>query len=1034
MKLVNRVKSLLKGSSGGMPRDDAWTNQQSFDTPVIYVRDEVARIYQHSSRGETEFPSMPPIANYCVGLAWYLQSPLNEYAALASDITAITFSEEYQQLIPREKLLSAFEKGLVDITNKVGVNINRAVAGEFYQHVLPFVCGLGPRKAQAMIKKIMGAGGNREQVIKSNILTTKIFFNASAFLRIPYREDPGQSHLPDDDDAPDPLDDNRIHLEDYELARKMAIDSLDADEEDYHHFHPSHVVGELMKDSEKERKLQELNLDDLAIGLYEDNQEHKRYTLGMIGDELLNPFGEQRRLYRAMDGWEVVTMLSGETEKSFSMGVILSVSVVRISKAAVNVKLDSGLEDIISAVYVADTPGNPDKLVKKGQTIVGVVIEQRFDWENDTFHVELSSRAQELKDGDSEFRQIGKDDNWNYTLAEWDQELMERKSGARAQRGDVVIRPPSKGADHLAVTWKVDDGLYQHIDITNVNGDPNDQPINEEWWLFVKPRPRQADEFKLKPEDDLHLSIFEELRSHEPSNEYDGYILNRKRPGHSDLCFLKQNAMVQTWPARGVHGPGEAYHLFDAAAAEILELATLSGFDVDIQHQQRKSKRMGQRRPCDASHRPPYHRRMTVDAPSKGPSGMPRIATKALSNQEYCTIRLPRPPKALFRVLTVSSLCSVTHKLELTTHLLEAAKSTACRNRSFALAQLRRYFNFSLRHRTFVALRTRPTQSYTLPECASAWRIALFPAEAQGCGSEPEGLQSHLSHHWQLAHAGSPSSQGGRMGETDNRGAEERHENTRRTRKIKEEEITDEEEGYISFYKWIHASPLKVSLESVFMLIFRVEFIPYHLSVVLYVFESEKGLRNIKLYVRCIVVMDDCQDSIPEYLNSVQRIVDFKGLQQNKIFKVISENFINNAGHFITEIFEDKDKFPKFYDALLARTILPSRPCKEVGSGALLVNPTDKCAITHLKDHKLEEAEGKRQCETEIVEFREICVILLVWRSDRKGIVKVGLSAHGLRMGAWTRPPTKKTVISPLTFAFTQRSYFLRVLPLQAAR
>jgi len=31
--------------------------------------------------------------------------------------------------------------------------------------------------------------------------------------------------------------------------------------------------------------------------------------------------------------------------------------------------------------------------------------------------------------------------------------------------GDAVIRPSSKGNDHLAVTWKVADGIYQHIDV-----------------------------------------------------------------------------------------------------------------------------------------------------------------------------------------------------------------------------------------------------------------------------------------------------------------------------------------------------------------------------------------------------------------------------------------------------------------------------------------------------------------------------------------------------------------------------------------
>ncbi len=31
--------------------------------------------------------------------------------------------------------------------------------------------------------------------------------------------------------------------------------------------------------------------------------------------------------------------------------------------------------------------------------------------------------------------------------------------------GDAVVRPSSKGNDHLAVTWKVADGVYQHIDV-----------------------------------------------------------------------------------------------------------------------------------------------------------------------------------------------------------------------------------------------------------------------------------------------------------------------------------------------------------------------------------------------------------------------------------------------------------------------------------------------------------------------------------------------------------------------------------------
>ena len=56
--------------------------------------------------------------------------------------------------IPKDKLLTALEEVLVDIANKVGVDINRAVTDSYYQHLLPFICGLGPRKAQVLIKKI----------------------------------------------------------------------------------------------------------------------------------------------------------------------------------------------------------------------------------------------------------------------------------------------------------------------------------------------------------------------------------------------------------------------------------------------------------------------------------------------------------------------------------------------------------------------------------------------------------------------------------------------------------------------------------------------------------------------------------------------------------------------------------------------------------------------------------------------------------------------------------------------------------------
>lgn len=154
-RLCSQIKETLHVTNA---EDGTFVNpgdaQEFSRIAITYVFDEVARKYQHSNRVGDEFASFSPIIKYCIGLARYVQNPLCEHAALGSNITAITFEEEFQHLVPTEKLLTALERVLVDSVNRIGVDINRAVTDPYYQHLLPYVCGLGPRKAQALVKKI----------------------------------------------------------------------------------------------------------------------------------------------------------------------------------------------------------------------------------------------------------------------------------------------------------------------------------------------------------------------------------------------------------------------------------------------------------------------------------------------------------------------------------------------------------------------------------------------------------------------------------------------------------------------------------------------------------------------------------------------------------------------------------------------------------------------------------------------------------------------------------------------------------------
>ncbi|KAI4456284.1 transcription elongation factor spt6 [Holotrichia oblita] len=520
---------------------------------IEIVDNELAKVYSNSNKGVSDFREYPELLRQAVSIARKMQDPLIEYSQLCNadaEILCLRY-HPLQDQIPKEELLENLYLEFVNRTNEVGVDVNLAVQQTHKSHLVQFICGLGPRKGQALLRVLKQTNQrleNRTQLVTACHMGPKVFINCSGFIKI------DTNSLGDSTEAyVEILDGSRVHPETYEWARKMAVDALEYDDDE-----GANPAGALEEILEAPERLKDLDLDAFAEELERQAFGNKSITLYDIRAELNCRYKDLRQPYTPATPDELFDMLTKESPETFYIGKMVTATVIGISRkkpqgeqldqanpvrndetglwqcpfclkndfpelsdvwnhfdagaccgqaTGVKLRLDNGVSGYIHIKNLSDKHvSNPEDRVGIGQLIHCRIM--KIDVER--FSVDCTSKSSDLSDKNHEWRPTrdpyyDQDAEDKDTLTEAEikknkqrQTYIKRvivhpafqnisyaeaeKLMANMDQGEVIIRPSSKGANHLTITWKVADSIYQHIDVRE-EGKENVFSLGKSLWI-----------------------------------------------------------------------------------------------------------------------------------------------------------------------------------------------------------------------------------------------------------------------------------------------------------------------------------------------------------------------------------------------------------------------------------------------------------------------------------------------------------------------------------------------------------------------
>jgi transcription elongation factor SPT6 len=359
---------------------------------------------------------------------------------------------------------------------------------------------------------------------------------------------------------------------------------------------PSAVVRKMVRE-EKTDLVNDLALEDYAAEIERNFGQRKRATLETIRAELDNPYEEIRQIFALLTGDEQFMMLTGETKDSLYDGMVVPVTIRRTFPDHIEVKLECGIEGGVSESEFPEGVGGggqePRHVFQSNQ-----VVRARIVFLNrKVLTAQLSLREDLIRKPERKRVDRGAGE-WDEAQEAADKKAAEKEKEVASGRpnrvvnhplffafntmqaeeylggketGDLVIRPSSKGFDHLVVTWKVSNSAYQHLDVLEM-GKPNQFSLGKQLKIgkhtysdldelivnHVEAMARKVTEltkderFIHGTKEDAEKWLENYCVANEKRSMYQ-FCAMAKYPGHFWICFqMSVNGPKGAWPIKVV--------------------------------------------------------------------------------------------------------------------------------------------------------------------------------------------------------------------------------------------------------------------------------------------------------------------------------------------------------------------------------------------------------------------------------------------------------------------------------------------------